>query len=65
MNCSHTQLIYLAILSVSINRHGILRERASVARGRFVSDCGRKCGIPLTQVVEGDFLKDFHIIVLI
>jgi hypothetical protein len=25
-------------------RHGILRERASVARGRFVSDCGRKCG---------------------
>ena len=26
-------------------RHGILRERASVARGRFVPDCGRICGI--------------------
>ncbi len=27
-------------------RHGILRERASIARGRFVPYCGRMCGIP-------------------
>jgi hypothetical protein len=26
-------------------RHGIVRERASVARGRFVPNCGRICGI--------------------
>ena len=44
-------------------RHGILRKRASVARGKFVSDCGRKCGNHLTQVVEGNFLKVFQIIV--
>ena len=25
-------------------RHGILRERTSVARGRFVPNCGRICG---------------------
>ena len=37
---------------------------ASIARGRYVSDCGRKCGIHQNQVVEGNFLKDFHIIVL-
>jgi hypothetical protein len=27
------------------SRHGILPERGSVARGRFVPDCGRICGI--------------------
>jgi hypothetical protein len=26
---------------VDIARHGILRERVSVARGRFLSNCGR------------------------
>ena len=29
----------------SVCRHGILRERVSIARGRFVSNCGRICGI--------------------
>ena len=28
-----------------IARHGILCESASIARGRFVQDCGRICGI--------------------
>ena len=27
------------------DRHGILRERVSNARGRFISYCGRICGI--------------------
>ena len=30
------------LLPMHISRHGILRERASIARGRFVLDCGRK-----------------------
>lgn len=41
-------------------RHGILRERASVAPGRFVADCGRKCGIPYTYGVEANIWKGFH-----
>ena len=32
--------------------HGILHERASIARGKFVSKCGRICGIHETQGVE-------------
>ena len=27
-------------------RHGILHERASIARGGILPDCGRTCGIP-------------------
>jgi hypothetical protein len=38
---------------------------ASIARGRIFSDCGRKCGNLSTQVVEGNLLKDFHIMMLI
>ena len=38
-------VLFTEELAARWNIHGILRERASVARGRFVSDCGRKCGI--------------------
>ena len=36
--------LLLTIRQVSC-RHGILRERVSNARGRFISYCGRICGI--------------------
>ena len=42
------------------SRHGILRERASVARGRFVPDCGRICGIHETQYVEANIFNGFR-----
>ena len=32
------------MLNYSLPRHGILHECLSVARGGFVSDCGRKYG---------------------
>ena len=41
-------------------RHGILCERVSVARGRFNSDCGRKCGNHCKRGVEANFMKGFH-----
>ena len=33
-------------------RHGILRERVSVARGRFNSDCGRNVEIIAKEVLK-------------
>jgi hypothetical protein len=46
VECSKQKMssIYMYRNQEGIYRHGILRERASVARGRFFSDCGRKCG---------------------
>jgi hypothetical protein len=41
-------------------RHGILRERASVARGRFVPDCGRIYAIHYTAGVEANIWKRFR-----
>ena len=40
-------------------RHGILRERVSVAHGRLNSDCGRKCGNRCNRGVEANFMKGF------
>ena len=39
------------------HKHGILREFASIVCGRFVSDCGRICGIYQTEGVEATLLK--------
>ena len=50
----------LSMLGKKHMRHGILCERASIARGRFDSDCGRICGIHLTQGVEAILLNSFH-----
>ena len=41
----HMRQDKLVYVGHSMGRHGILRERASVARGRFVQDCGKLCGI--------------------
>ena len=40
-------------------RHGIINERGSKAY-RYVSDCGRICGIDQSHSVEAIFLKGFH-----
>ena len=34
---------------------------ANVGRGRYASDCGRKCGNHLNKGKEANFMKGFHI----
>ena len=41
-------------------RQEILRDRASLARGGFVKDCGKICRNYENNVVEANFLKGFH-----
>ena len=43
-----------------VDRNGILRERASIARGRFPSDCGRICGILKNSAAKVNSLRVFH-----
>ena len=56
-------------------RHGIIRDRASVARGRFVPDCGRICvdmcgsqfieGFPQKKYCFKPHLASFHKLMLL
>ena len=41
-------------------RHGILRERASIARGRLVRDCGRICAIDCGSQLIETFPQQMH-----
>ena len=43
-NCDLVETNNFIENEVNHPKHGILRERMSVARGRFNSDCGRKYG---------------------
>ena len=43
-----------------ICRHGILLERASIARGIFETDCGRICGSHENYYVEANFMEGFQ-----
>jgi hypothetical protein len=48
----HDTALHFPLLFIQYHRHGILRECASVARGRFVPNCGKTFGIDSTQGVE-------------
>ena len=47
--CSRKNPCLIIEISIKNNvepRHRILRQHASIARGKILSDCGRICGIP-------------------